>query len=128
MSTAGSRSGATAAAIERGSIVGKSPCTLTTASWRPSGSRRSTASKIRSEPEGWSERVITASPPAARTASAIRPESVATATGPIPASTARRQVCTTIGAPPISARGLFGSRVAARRAGMRTMGLAMAGF
>jgi hypothetical protein len=46
-------------------------------------------------------------------------ESVATATGPIPASTARRQTCTIIGSPAISASGLPGRRVAAMRAGIR---------
>src|SRR6478736_4152299 len=65
---------------------------------------------------------MTARPPALTTASAISRESVATATGPIPASTARRHTWTIIGSPPISARGLLGSRVAARRAGIRRMG------
>jgi porphobilinogen deaminase len=70
---------------------------------------------MRSEPVAWSARVITASPPAARTASAISAESVATATGPMSASIARRQTCTIIGRPWISAIGLRGRRVAAMR-------------
>ena len=90
------RQGQTDAAMARGSMVGRSPCTLTTTSWRPSGSKLSIASAMRSEPEAWSLRVITACPPAARTLSAISAESVATATGPIPASTARRHTCTII--------------------------------
>ena len=39
------------------------------------------------------------------------------ATGPIPASQARRQTCTIIASPAIGARGLSGRRVAASRAG-----------
>ena len=75
---------------------------------------------MRSEPEGWSALVITASPPAAFTASAMSGVSVATATRPISASLARRSTWTIIGRPPISSSGLPGRRVAAMRAGMST--------
>ncbi len=61
-------------------------------------------------------------PPAASMAAAISGASVATITGPMPASQARRQTCTIIGASPIIARGLPGNRVAAMRAGMTTTG------
>ena len=50
-----------------GSNVGRSPCKLTTTSELISGSTRLTASNTRSEPDAWSSRVITASPPALRT-------------------------------------------------------------
>ena len=53
-----------------GSIVGRSPCTLTTMSTAPLGIERCSASWMRSEPDWWSARVITASTPALRTASA----------------------------------------------------------
>src|SRR5439155_3841351 len=66
--------------------------------------------------------VITALPPAASTASAIARSPQATTTGPTSAATARRQTCTIIGTPAISASGLPGSRVAARRAGIRMIG------
>ncbi len=46
----------------------------------------------------------------------------ATATAPIPASSARRMTCTIIGRPAISASGLPGRRVDAMRAGMTTIG------
>src|SRR6478735_11781075 len=71
---------------------------------------------------------MTAMPPAAAMASAMAGASVATATGPIPASIARRQTWTIMGSPAISARGLLGSLVAARRAGMRMMGSDMTRF
>jgi len=64
-------------------------------------------------------RVMTARPPAFSTAAATASESVATAASPIPAASARRKTCTIIGAPCKSANGLPGSRVDARRAGMR---------
>jgi len=70
----------------------------------------------------WSDRVITASPPARVTASAIARASVATATGPMPAAHARRQTCTIIGSPAMSASGFPGRRCAPMRAGMMTMG------
>ena len=89
-------------------MVGRSPCTLTTTSWRPSGSNASTASKMRSEPDGWSSRVMTAMPPARSIASTMARSSVATTTGPSPASMARRQTCTIIGSPRMSASGLSG--------------------
>src|SRR5262245_36463187 len=122
MSTARSASGASAARTAAGSTVGASPCRLTTASKRPSGSAVCSASKMRSEPEGWSGRVSTASPPAARTASTIAASPQATSTGPMAASIARRQTCTIMGAPWMSASGLSGRRVEARRAGMTTIG------
>ncbi len=46
----------------------------------------------------------------------------ATATGPAPARSAQRRTRTIMGAPSISARGLPGSRVAAMRAGIITIG------
>ena len=46
---------------------------------------------MRSEPETWSPRVITARPPAASMAAAISAQSVATTTGPIPAASALAQ-------------------------------------
>ena len=69
------------------------------------------ASKMRSEPEAWSARVITARPPAFSTAAAMASSSVATTTGPTPAASARRSTCTIIGSPAMSASGLPGSRV-----------------
>ena len=63
---------------------------------------------------------MTASPPAASTASAISRSAQATTTGPICAATARRQTWTIIGVPAIVARGLPGRRVAAIRAGTIT--------
>src|SRR6185295_18495632 len=62
---------------------------------------------------------MTARPPAFSTAAATASESVATTASPIPAASARRKTCTIIGAPCKSANGLPGSRVDARRAGMR---------
>ncbi len=90
MSTAGSASGSSAAAMSAGASVGRSPCRFTMISARPAGSTLRKASKIRSEPEAWSARVITARPPAFSTQAAIASESVATATGPMPAACARR--------------------------------------
>ena len=127
MSTVRSESGPIEAPMIAGSMVGRSPCTLTTTSWCPAGSTLSSASARRSEPDGWSARVITAMPPAASTAWAIAAVSVATTTGPIPASMARRQTWTIIASPAISASGLFGRRVAARRAGISTRGSDMKG-
>ncbi len=101
---------------------GRSPCTLITASKARSGSSCVIASWMRSEPVGWSGSVITARPPAASTASAIARSPQATTTGPISAAIARRQTCTIIGTPPISASGLPGRRVAASRAGIRMIG------
>ena len=66
---------------------------------------------------------MTARPPAFSTAAATASESVATTASPIPAAWARRSTCTIIGAPWISASGLPGRRVEARRAGMRMMAL-----
>ena len=76
----------------------------------PSGSTRLTASNTRSEPEAWSARVMTASPPALRTAATISSVSVATTTRPTSAAMARRHTCTIIGSPAMSASGLLGSR------------------
>ena len=50
-STAGSANSASARAGNAGSMVGRSPCKLTTASCSPAGSIACNASKIRSEPE-----------------------------------------------------------------------------
>src|SRR5690606_7584025 len=61
---------------------------------------------------------MTASPPAAVTASAMAWSPAATMTGPAFAWTARRQTWTIMGLPAIMARGLLGRRVALRRAGM----------
>ena len=104
--------------MSAGSSIGKSPCTLTTIRRAAAGRRRQRL-EIRSEPEAWSPRVITARPPAAVTAAAISVESVATATGPTAASCARRITRTIIGTPPMSASGLPGRRVEAMRAGIR---------
>src|SRR5215471_9005118 len=84
---------------------------------------------MRSEPEAWSLRVMTARPPAFSTAAATASESVATTTSPIAAACARRNTCTIIGTSLRSARGLPGRRVEAKRAGMRTTasGIGIAG-
>src|SRR5579875_3465287 len=79
---------------------------------------------MRSEPLGWRGSVSTARPPTAAIASAISRSPQATTTGPTPAATARRQTWTTIGSPAISASGLPGSRVEARREGMIRIGFA----
>src|SRR5882757_3801775 len=63
---------------------------------------------------------ITASPPWDLTAAAISGVSVATATRPILAASARRRTWTIIGSPAISSSGLPGRRVAAMRAGIST--------
>ena len=63
---------------------------------------------------------MTASPPWAITATAMSGVSVATATRPIPAASARRSTWTIIGRPAMSSSGLPGSRVAAMRAGIST--------
>src|SRR5690606_22372507 len=63
---------------------------------------------------------MTASPPKARTFLAISVLSVATLTRPRPAAAARRQTCTIIGRPLMSASGLPGRRVACMRAGIKT--------
>src|SRR4030095_9369902 len=84
---------------------------------------------MRSDPETWSLRVMTARPPAFSTAAATGSESVATTTSPILAASARRSTCTIIGTPWRSAKGLPGRRVEARRAGMRMIawGIGIAG-
>ena len=112
--------GRQAVADEAGSMVGRSPCRLRMISKSPSGSMRLTASNTRSEPEAWSGRVMTASPPALRTAATISSVSVATTTRPVSAAMARRHTCTISGSPAISTSGLPGSRVACMRAGMTT--------
>src|SRR5712691_604487 len=86
---------------------------------RSSGSAAATASKMRSEPDAWSARVITARPPAFSTQAAMASESVATTTSPSCAACARRMTCTIIGTPAMSASGLPGNRVEAMRAGIR---------
>src|ERR1700681_167913 len=63
---------------------------------------------------------MTASPPWAITATAMSGVSVATATRPIPAASARRSTWTTIGRPAMSNSGFSGSREAAMRAGIIT--------
>ena len=73
---------------------------------------------MRSEPEAWSARVITARAPAASAAAAISAVSVATTTSPSAAARARSTTWTIIGRPPMSASGLPGRRVEAKRAGM----------
>ena len=87
-------------------------------SQRPSGSAPASASKMRSEPETWSARVMTARPPAFST----RRRSPRNRSPPRPcrgsAACARRMTCTIIGSPAMSASGLPGSRVEAMRAGM----------
>jgi hypothetical protein len=75
---------------------------------------------MRSEPDSWSARVIAASKPWARTASATAGVSVATTTRPSPASAARAATWAIIGRPAMSASGLPGRRVEAMRAGIRT--------
>ena len=77
---------------------------------------------MRSEPDGSAGSVSTARPPAARTASTISASPQATATGPIVRLARASSTCTIIGRPWISASGLPGSRVAAMRAGMMTIG------
>ena len=74
---------------------------------------------MRSVPEGRSGSVSTLVPPCASTAAAIAGSAQATITGPTAASHAR-QTWTIIGAPPISASGLSGRRVARRRARIMT--------
>src|SRR3954452_10732440 len=120
MSTTGSCSGGSTSRMLSIVMVGKSPWRLTTISALPSGSSFCMASWMRSEPEGCSGRVITASPPWLVTTAAISAVSVATATRPIPAASARRMTCTIIGSPAISASGFAGRRVAAMRAGIST--------
>src|SRR6202000_188869 len=61
-------------------------------------------------------------PPAAPPPVTISGPPAATATGPSPAASAWRNTRTIIGTPPISARGFAGSRVEARRAGIRRIG------
>ena len=76
-------------------------------------------SATRSVPVGWSARVITTSPPKPSTASAIRRSSVATMTRS--SDRARRAASTTCrisGRPVSERRGLPGSRVEAKRAGI----------
>src|SRR5215470_15714436 len=114
------RSGSRQARATSAASEGRSPCRLRMISKLPAPSMRLTASNTRSEPEAWSGRVSTASPPAARMTALIASVSEATTTRPTSASTARRQTWTIIGVPLISASGLAGSRVDCRRAGMTT--------
>ena len=123
MSQPGSRSSRPAqSAIRAGSTKGMSPCRLITTSWRRSGSRVFRAARMRSEPDGSAGSVSTARPPAASTARTISASPAATATGPIAAASACLSTRTIMLTPPISASGLPGRRVAAMRAGMRTIG------
>ncbi len=110
-----------------GAMNGMSPCRLTTTSQAPSGSSAPSAASTRSEPDGRPGSVSTARPPAACTASTISESPAATATSPTAARIAWRSTRTTIGSPPMSASGLPGRRVAARRAGMITIGRMLAG-
>src|SRR5579863_2583404 len=80
---------------------------------------------MRSEPVGSAGSVSTARPPSRSTRSAISGSPQATTTGPTAAATARRQTCTIIGTPAISASGFIGRRVDASRAGIRMIGLAI---
>jgi hypothetical protein len=110
-----SRSGCTTASTSAGSSIGSSPCTFTTIS----ASVPRAASASRSVPLACRGEVITASPPNAATASAMRWSSVATSTRST--SPARRtHSCTrcTIGLPWMSERGFPGNRVEPNRAGM----------
>ncbi len=123
MSVSVSARASSATRIAVGSSIGMSPCTLMTASCARSGSRRVIAAWMRSEPVGNPGSVSTARPPACSMISPIAGSPQATTTGPTPAATARRQTCTIIGTPARRASGLLGSRLAARRAGIRTIGL-----
>src|SRR5262245_40192645 len=100
-------------------MVGRSACMWMMILLRRCGSMTSSASKMRSDPETWSARVITARPSAFSTQAAITSESVATTTSPTRAACARRMTWTIIGWPAMSRSGLPGSRVEAMRAGMR---------
>ena len=74
---------------------------------------------MRSEPEAWSARVITARPPAFSTAAAIGLGVGRHHDRAEPGRLGAAQTCTIIGWPAMSASGLPGSRVEAMRAGMR---------
>jgi hypothetical protein len=124
MSQLGSSSRSAAqATMAVGSTKGMSPWTFKTMSAPPRSPKSSNAASIRSVPDGRSGSVSTARPPAACTTATISASPAATATGPTPAFSAWRSTRTIMGAPPISARGLPGRRVAASRAGIRTMAL-----
>src|SRR5215467_9424627 len=71
---------------------------------------------------------MTARPPAFSTQAAITSESVATTTGPSCAACARRMTWMIIGSPAMSASALLGSRVEAKRAGMRITMSAIGAF
>src|SRR5439155_21826790 len=77
----------------------------------------------RSLPLGWSARVSTALTPNAAHFSMMSVLSVATTVRIAVLFMARCATRTTMGAPLMSARGLLGRRVDARRAGMRTVKL-----
>src|SRR5271170_1588007 len=62
-----------------------------------------------------------AAPPIFLTAATTLSSSAATSTGPTSAAMARRHTCAIIGSPQITAKGLFGRRVEAMRAGMTTI-------
>src|SRR5262249_32538863 len=123
---AGSASGASAVAMSEGASGGRSHWTLTTMS--ACGSTISRASKMRSDPQTWSARGITVAPPALSPHAATPPESVPTPTAPRRAARARRMTCTIIGSPAMSASGLPGSLVEARRAGMTVRTIALLGL
>ena len=85
----GSKLSGRTARIAARSIVDESPWTLTIAHRGGlARSGRPAPRKIRSEPENWSARVITASPPWSLTAAKMVASSVTTATGPMSASRA----------------------------------------
>ena len=69
-------------------------------------------------PVAWSARVMHTGMPCAATAARMRSSSVATATWVAPASRARSATRTTIGLPAMSASGLPGNRLEAKRAGI----------
>src|SRR5690606_3162285 len=78
-----------------------------------------TTSPIRSEPDGWSGRVIRASAPSRRAASATRSSSLATKIASTPTiRRARSMTWARIGRPWRSASTLPGNRVEAKRAGI----------
>src|SRR5690606_35351766 len=87
----------------------------------------STTSARRSVPLGWSAWVNSTWPPAEWTASNTPWWSVATQTSLAPEICARSTTRITIGLPAMSASGLPGSRVEAKRAGMMTRKAVMAG-
>src|SRR5690625_6032600 len=82
-------------------------------------SSRSAASASRSVPERWVLEVFTTRPPSDSISAATRSLSVATCTLWAPALSAQSSTRRTRARPAILTSGLFGSRVEARRAGIR---------